>query len=631
MYSHRFFGGLKAQRTALLAAKDFAPVPLHPTVARALASIAEPCAGPLKPPGASAEIWSSSIQAVKPLIVRSIYTNIAASLFILGGIIASKGVLDYSSNLFLTLAMAGVFLGCEVANNLCQYFELKRRTQVARGIQLHLYARVNQKLLSVDSSEEIGLSKGNLKTLVGSDIETIEDFITAAAANWVPTLILLLVLTPTVYLSSGVLGLVGVGLALLQIPIATLFAKIIEKYQDRSQQHQDALTTLVGEWVKNIRLVRYLGWQESISNEIRERVRRLSVDSSVRHFLVCATYALSYSWWMAPIVGMLLAAVLLGYPLQLSSFFLSIWALSHLTNQIQNIPYSIGLYGAAVAGEKRLAALLAAPDLQRHLLSESSRPTANAQPIQIRLEQVTVEFGSKTALRVPALFLDLTQRTAIVGDVGSGKSLLVELLSGERAPSRGSISVLLDSHDWRPLWGEFMHPHFRSCIAYSPQQPFLSNTSLRHNIDLGDQHPQQDAALAAEAAQMTEDIKTFPNGMEEEVGETGINLSGGQKQRVSLARAFASKRSIFILDDPLSAVDRLTEKALMSRILSATQGVVLVSHRLDELQLCDRVLVLKDGRIVEDGSPAALISDSHSAFNAFLKAAERRTPAPEAA
>ena len=107
------------------------------------------------------------------------------------------------------------------------------------------------------------------------------------------------------------------------------------------------------------------------------------------------------------------------------------------------------------------------------------------------------------------------------------------------------------------------------------------------------------------------------------MGETGINLSGGQKQRVSLARAFASQRPIFILDDPLSAVDRQTERALMGEILKATQGLILVSHRLDELQLCDRVLVLKGGRVLEDGSPKTLMLRADSAFNAFLQAADK--------
>jgi len=237
---------------------------------------------------------------------------------------------------------------------------------------------------------------------------------------------------------------------------------------------------------------------------------------------------------------------------------------------------------------------------------------------------VAVSFGSKTTLDIPALSIDLTERTAIVGDVGSGKSLLLELLSGERPPTHGTLSIELSTQERRPLWGRITHALFRGQIAYSPQQPFLSNTSLRKNIDLGDDVPPYQVQAAAEAAQLAQDIGSFSGGIEEEVGETGINLSGGQKQRVSLARAFASRRPIFLLDDPLSAVDHKTEIALMAQITRVASGLVLVSHRLDELRLCHRVLVLREGRIVEDGSPEALRAQIDSAFNAFLSAAQKR-------
>ncbi|NDC36436.1 MAG: ABC transporter ATP-binding protein [Proteobacteria bacterium] len=629
MFSLRFFGGFKIQRETLLAATEFADISLHPSVARHLAAISE--VPPAHADYGSERIWRAAVRAVQPLLFRSILTNIGAALFALGAVLSSKWLLDYSADLPIVIAMAGLFLLCELANNTCQYFELRRRVQLARGIQMYLFSRINWKLLRLDTTQELALSKGNLKTLIGSDIEAVEDFITAAAANWIPTLVLLAILTPTIYLMSGLLGLVGVTLALVQIPVSVLFASLIEKYQGKTQQHQDGLTTLIGEWVKNIRLVRYLGWQQAIARDIQERVRWFSIDSSMRHLLVCFTYAVSFSWWMAPIVGMLLTASALSIPLQLSSFFLSIWALSHLTNYIQNIPYSIGLLGSALAAETRLNALLSAPELRRHFTLESSAPSDSERPTSLSLENVAIEFGSTTALAIPALSINLTKRTAIVGEVGSGKSLLLEIISAERAPTRGSIVVGYQSGQSRPLWGEYTYRHFRAQIAYSPQQPFLSNTSLRKNIDLGDDLGTDQVKQATRAAQMESDIALFPRAIEEEVGETGINLSGGQKQRVSLARAFASGRPIFILDDPLSAVDRRTEQALVEELLKVSRGLVLVSHRLEELAACDRILVLQAGRVIEDGSPHELITRQNSAFNTFLKAAAHYSTQEEVA
>ena len=211
--------------------------------------------------------------------------------------------------------------------------------------------------------------------------------------------------------------------------------------------------------------------------------------------------------------------------------------------------------------------------------------------------------------------------------MGSGKSVLLDLIIGERAPSRGSVEIRFGSGGKFDLWKEDVYRRFRDSIAYSPQQPFLSNTTLRKNIDLGDDLAAQGVEDATKQAQLDSDVVLFPRGYEEEVGETGINLSGGQKQRVSLARAFASRRPIFVLDDPLSAVDRATEQKLAREIFKSATGLILVSHRLDELEACDRILVLEDGAIVEDGAPRRLMDTPGSAFNRFLQAAAAKEEA----
>jgi ABC-type multidrug transport system fused ATPase/permease subunit len=319
---------------------------------------------------------------------------------------------------------------------------------------------------------------------------------------------------------------------------------------------------------------------------------------------------------------MLLGASVLNIPLELSSFFSSIWALSHLTNHIQNIPYSFTLFGAAIAGTRRISALLEAPELSRHLSLALDESKPKGTPQRLRLTGVKIQFGEIVALDIPELEINLGERTAIVGKVGSGKSLLLELITGERAPSAGEILIEDNSGRWRRLWEQHTYQWFRNQIAYTAQIPFLSNTTLRRNIDLGDDLTLAEVNDAALAAQLNPDISQLTHGVEEEVGETGVNLSGGQKQRVSLARAFASQRSFFILDDPLSSVDRHTEQELMEILCTPGRGIVLVSHRLAELSRCNRVLVLEDGRLIEDGPPELLLSQPRSAFKEFIEAAQ---------
>jgi ABC-type multidrug transport system fused ATPase/permease subunit len=123
-------------------------------------------------------------------------------------------------------------------------------------------------------------------------------------------------------------------------------------------------------------------------------------------------------------------------------------------------------------------------------------------------------------------------------------------------------------------------------------------------------------------AELVADIDHWQSGLGEEVGETGVNLSGGQRQRVNLARALYSQRPYLVLDDPLSAVDANTEERLMANIMSGPRGFLLCSHRLQELKQTDRLLVLDDGEIIEDGPPLALMNNPNSEFSQHLLAGQ---------
>ena len=127
---------------------------------------------------------------------------------------------------------------------------------------------------------------------------------------------------------------------------------------------------------------------------------------------------------------------------------------------------------------------------------------------------------------------------------------------------------------------------------------------------------------AVRLAELEADLAEWESGLFEEVGETGVNLSGGQKQRVNLARALYSKRKYLVLDDPLSAVDSRTEVELMRNLQACTRGFLLCSHRLSELKITDRLLVLDAGEVIEDGNPEDLMNDPESEFCQHLMAGE---------
>ena len=191
---------------------------------------------------------------------------------------------------------------------------------------------------------------------------------------------------------------------------------------------------------------------------------------------------------------------------------------------------------------------------------------------------------------------------AIVGATGSGKSTLVDLLVRTYDPDRGTIRI--DGVDSRRL----PLATLRRAVGFVPQETFLFGETLRDNILLG---APDDGRLerVAEVSQLSEALPALPAGFDTMLGERGINLSGGQKQRAAIARALAQDPPVFVLDDALSAVDAHTEARILAALRGALEGrtSIIVSHRLAAVRDADWILVLADGRVVEEGTHAELI------------------------
>lgn len=198
----------------------------------------------------------------------------------------------------------------------------------------------------------------------------------------------------------------------------------------------------------------------------------------------------------------------------------------------------------------------------------------------------------------------------IFGLTGSGKSTLLDVLSRTYEPESGTI--FMDQVDITTLEVN----EYWSDLAYVQQSPFLFSQSIQSNITLND--PKQKLAEAQEArlnyaidaACLSSEIASFPSGLDTRVGERGITLSGGQKQRCSLARAFYREHQrLLLLDDVLSAVDHHTEERLIQAIYQREPQctALIVSHRMSVLQRADRVIVLEEGRLIDQGTPQELI------------------------
>src|SRR5438067_2066519 len=228
-----------------------------------------------------------------------------------------------------------------------------------------------------------------------------------------------------------------------------------------------------------------------------------------------------------------------------------------------------------------------------------------AGPLPVRFDAVQFAYGGETdVLRDLDLVAAPGEIVAVCGPTGSGKTSLLNLLPRFYDPTGGRVLVGgVDTRDV-PI------AELRASVALVTQRPVLFSVPLRDNLTAGRDDADWDEVLAACAAAGVDAFaEELPDGYDTLIGERGVNLSGGQRQRIALARALITGARVVVLDDPLSAVDTLTERKLVKRLRPALVGktVLVATQRLSTVELADRAVVLVDGRIVESGTPRDLL------------------------
>jgi ATP-binding cassette subfamily B protein len=269
-------------------------------------------------------------------------------------------------------------------------------------------------------------------------------------------------------------------------------------------------------------------------------------------------------------------------------------SLGWITSQVQQ----------AAASMQRINEFLDTPPA---ITSGAHRPAAIQGRITFR--NVTFQYpdADRPALRDISFDVEPGSTLAITGHTGSGKTTIAELIGRLNDATRGEVLI-----DNVPIQ-HYDLAHLRGALGFVPQDVFLFSDTITANIGFSLDAPEQATQRvrqAAEAAQVHENIQAFPQGYDTLLGERGVTLSGGQKQRVSIARALVTEPRILVFDDPLSAVDTATEAAILQRLqaLMAGRTTVIISHRISAVKAADRILVLDQGAIAEQGDHAALLA-----------------------
>lgn len=254
------------------------------------------------------------------------------------------------------------------------------------------------------------------------------------------------------------------------------------------------------------------------------------------------------------------------------------------------------------ASMSRLAGILGA---ESTVIDQPDAEPINAFHSGIGARNLSFSYGETAIIRGISLHIQAGETVGITGDVGSGKTTLLRLIARLLPIPDGMLFI--DDRDINSVTTTSL----RRLIGYVPQETFLFSRTVAENIGYGiDEEQAADAVTrAAGQAGFIEDVEAFPAKYETQVGEKGVTLSGGQKQRLAIARAVIGNPPILLLDDPLSAVDAGREEEILNELgqFYAGRTVLIVSQRVSAFRDCHRIIVLKEGGIAEEGSPAELL------------------------
>ena len=410
--------------------------------------------------------------------------------------------------------------------------------------------------------------------------------------------------------------------ALLPLPFLSAFAYwvsgFINKYQLIIQEQYSSLAGKAQETFSSIRLIKAFNRteyeQERFNNESdKYRRKKLKLDLVESLFHPTLNLLIGVSVVIVVWKGGLMVMDGLITIGNIAEFVIYV---AYLTWPVASLGYTVNTLQKSLASWHRIDEVLAEPIE----IMDDDKDAGYTDEIKGKIEFKDVSFkypGSEEyALKNIRLTIDAGSSVAIVGRTGSGKTTLVNLIPRLFDPIEGEIEI-----DGRGL-KEWSLMHLRRSIGYVPQETFLFSTTVKENIAFGvDDASMDQIKLAADNAQVLENILDFEKKFETLVGERGITLSGGQKQRTAIARAIIKNPKIVIFDDSLSAVDTKTEDAILTHLKNKLSGIttIMISHRISTIKNADKIIYIYDGGIAEIGTHSELIEKKGRYYNMVQK------------
>ncbi len=475
---------------------------------------------------------------------------------------------------------------------------------VSRYIEFDLKNEVFQQYERLSLSFYKQNRTGDLMNRISEDVSKVRMYVGPALMYSTTTITLFVVVLGYMIYKAPLLTLYAVApLPILSVIIYKLSAAI-HRRSTIVQEYLSKLTTFTQESFSGISVIKAYGLEPRTGTEFVN----LSEGSKQKNIDLAKVQALFFPLMML-LIG--LSNILVIYiggqqyinnEIELGTIVEFLIYVNLLTWPVAIVGWVTSIVQQAEASQKRINQFLHEEPAIQNL---NPAPTPIEGMISFKNLSYTYPDTNITALKDVSFTINPGETLAIVGNTGSGKSTVLELIGRLYDVDDGQL--LIDNTPIKDLNLDSL----RSSIGYVPQDAFLFSDTLSNNIKFGKEDAtQEEIVQAAKSAAVHDNIIGFNKGYETILGERGISLSGGQKQRVSIARALIKDPKIFLFDDCLSAVDTETEEEILQNLnkLSSNKTTIIVSHRVSSAKNADKIIVLEEGRIIQQGTHNELLN-----------------------
>ncbi len=488
-----------------------------------------------------------------------------------------------------------------LASYIANYYTTSVGQWVANDLRLRTYHHLQHLSLNYYDSHQVG----NILSTLTTDVQTIQGFASSSTLGILVDLLTILCMLVVMFWLNWDFTLIAVALTPFMLLLVSRFKKAVKKATHEVRKQQASMVAVLQQGLESMRVIKAFGRQDLQESELGE-VSLATVDAALKARRVKAllspmvnvTVALCTAivlWRGSSLIikGTMTAGALIVFLAYLTKFFKPVQDLATMTNSIAQ----------AAVGVERVRGILDADNIIPERAGARAPETLKGE---IDFKNVAFAYDESTpVLRDVTFSIKPGQMIGIVGPTGGGKSTIISLIPRFYDPTAGEVRI--DGIDIR----DYKLQALRKQVGYVLQETVLFRGTIRDNIAYGRAGAANEEIIeAARLANADEFIVRMPHGYDTVVGDRGETLSGGQRQRIGIARAIVRNNPILILDEPTAALDTESERLVVGALEQLMKGrtVIMIAHRLSTIRDADKIIVLKDGVVAEEGSSDELLA-----------------------